>query len=75
MGNEKKKPVAVGRVYNSKKGYGTYFRDTSIRFDMETFEEIRQRAIKKKTSFGAEIRMLVELGLETEKMGNMGFAQ
>lgn len=64
-----RKTVAVGRVPKSKYGYGVYFRDTSIRFDMETFEEVKQRAAKKKTSFGAEIRHLVEMGLETEKMG------
>jgi hypothetical protein len=64
------KHVAVGTVNkgkSTKPGYGVYFRDTSVRLDMETFEEIRQLAIKRGCSFGAVIRSLVELGLETEK--------
>ena len=64
--------VAIGTVKKGKKskpGYGVYFRDTSVRLDMETFEEIRQIAIKRRCSFGAVIRSLVELGLETEKLG------
>jgi hypothetical protein len=64
--------VAVGTVNKgkpTKPGYGVYFRDTSVRLDMETFEQIRQIAIKRQCSFGAVIRSLVELGLETEKLG------
>lgn len=64
--------AAVGTVNKGKPpkpGYGVYFRDTSVRLDTETFEEIRQRAIKRRCSFGAVIRSLVELGLETEKLG------
>lgn len=64
--------VATGTVNKgkpTKPGYGVYFRDTSVRLDMETFEEIRQIAIKRRCSFGAVIRSLVELGLETEKLG------
>lgn len=67
----KRKTVATGTVNKgkpTKPGYGTYFRDTSVRLDMETFEEIRQRAIKRGGSFGASIRELIELGLETEKL-------
>ena len=63
--------AAVGTVYKGKRakpGYGIYFRDTSVRLDMDTFEEIRQIAIKRKCSFGAVIRELVEVGLETEKL-------
>lgn len=63
--------VATGSVYSgkiTKPGYGVYFRDTSVRLDMETFEEVRQLAIKRKCSFGAVIRSLVEIGLETEKL-------
>lgn len=64
--------VAVGTVNkgkSTKAGYGVYFRDTSVRLDTDTFEEIRQIALKRKCSFGAVIRDLVELGLETEKLG------
>lgn len=64
-------PVAVGTVNQgkpTKPGYAVYFRDTSMRLDMETFEEIRRIAIKRRCSFGAVIRSLVELGLETEKL-------
>lgn len=63
--------VAVGTVNKgkpTKPGYGVYFRDTSVRLDMDTFEEIREIAIKRKCSFGAVIRSLVEIGLETEKL-------
>lgn len=65
------KPAAVGTVNQgkpTKPGYGVYFRDTSVRLDMETFEEIRQSAIKRRCSFGAVIRSLVKLGLQTEKL-------
>lgn len=33
-------------------------------FDDETFEQVRQRAIAKETSFAEQIRQLVEWGLE-----------
>lgn len=63
--------VAVGTVNKgkpTKPGYGVYFRDTSVRLDMETFAEVRQLAIKRGCSFGSVIRSLVELGLETERI-------
>lgn len=40
-----------------------------IGFDDETFAEIKQRAVKSRTSFAAEVRLLVETGLETVKGG------
>ena len=39
-------------------------RRTMIAFDDDQFEEIRQRAIKEQTSFAAQVRCLVEWGLE-----------
>lgn len=66
----RKRQVAVGTVNKGKPkkpGYGVYFRDTSVRLDMETFEEVRQRAMERGNSFGAEIRSLIEIGLETLK--------
>ncbi len=39
----------------------------SIRFDPETFEEIRNLATKHNRSFSDEVRILVEWGLETVK--------
>ncbi|KKN17941.1 hypothetical protein LCGC14_0960870 [marine sediment metagenome] len=38
--------------------------DSHVRFDPETFEEIRRRAIKEGTSFAEQVRILVEWGLE-----------
>lgn len=38
-----------------------------IAFDDETFDEIAERALTHKRSFAAEVRDLVEIGLETEK--------
>lgn len=38
-----------------------------VSFDVETFEEVCQRAEADGTSFAAEARMLVEVGLETLK--------
>ncbi len=36
----------------------------SVRFDPETFEQIRARAERERTSFGEQVRVLVEVGLE-----------
>ena len=38
--------------------------DCHVRFDSETFDEIRKRAIKEGTSFAEQVRILVEWGLE-----------
>lgn len=37
-----------------------------IAFPTETFEEVRQRAVKKRTSFAEQVRTLVEWGLLSE---------
>lgn len=39
-------------------------RAISVRFDPETFGEILRRAQKLKTSFGEQVRILVEVGIE-----------
>lgn len=39
------------------------------RFDDETFAVIRQRAIDERTSFGEQIRILIEWGLEAAETG------
>lgn len=36
-----------------------------IRFDVETFEQIRTRAVANRTSFSKQVRELIEIGLET----------
>lgn len=48
--------VSKGSVKGGKRG-------TVVYFDEETFEEIRQRAEKQQTSFGEQVRLLVEWGL------------
>jgi hypothetical protein len=40
-----------------------------IDFDLETFANLRGRAKKQSTSFQEQVRLLVELGLETERLG------
>ena len=37
-----------------------------VRFDDETFAQIRRRAVREGTSFGEQVRRLVEWGLEAE---------
>lgn len=54
-----KRPVANGVAY------GEYLQAV-VRFDPDTFAQVRQRAIDEGTSFGEQIRILVDLGLETE---------
>lgn len=39
-----------------------------VSFDDETFEEIRQLAVEADTSFAEQVRVLVELGMETVKL-------
>lgn len=41
--------------------------NATITLDDETFTEIRQRAMKARRSFCAEVRDLLEIGLETVK--------
>jgi hypothetical protein len=45
---------------------------TVVRLDEETFAAIRQRAIAQRTSFGEQVRTLLEWGLETERQGDGG---
>ena len=40
-------------------------RRTMIAFNDDQFEEIRQRAVKEKTSFAEQVRLLCEWGIET----------
>lgn len=51
------RPVSRGSVKGGKRGTICYF-------DEETFEQIRARAEKERTSFGEQVRLLVEWGLE-----------
>lgn len=46
---------------------GEVNRKCVILLDNETFDEVRERAIASKTSFAAEARVLIEIGLETMK--------
>ena len=39
-------------------------RRINVTFDDDVFEEIRALAVKKQTSFGEQVRILVEWGLE-----------
>ena len=39
-----------------------------VAFDPDTFAEIRERAIRGQTSFAEQVRMLVDWGLETERL-------
>lgn len=40
------------------------WRQINICFDQEQFDEIKERAVKEKTSFADQVRLLVEWGLE-----------
>ncbi len=52
------KHVAKGAIRNS--GLIT----STIHLDPEVFAEVRERAIREGTSFGEQVRLLVEWGLE-----------
>jgi hypothetical protein len=41
-------------------------RHIKIQFDDETFDTVRERAVKARTSFAEQVRLLVEIGLEME---------
>lgn len=60
MISTQKRPVARG----SKDPRFPDHTQIVVRFDDETFAQIRDRAIREGTSFGEQIRMLVEWGLE-----------
>ncbi len=56
---------AGGTTRNGKDGRSPAGqRRIGVWFDSPTFEEIRQRAVKEKTSFAEQVRLLVEWGLE-----------
>jgi hypothetical protein len=40
--------------------------EVTVRFDEETFETIRRRAVAQGTSFSEQVRLLVEWGLEVD---------
>ncbi len=44
------------------------WRRIMVAFDEETFAIIRDRAVRSKTSFAEQVRLLTEWGLETEEM-------
>lgn len=48
---------------------GELQRKCVVLLDDETFNEVRARAIAAKTSWAAEVRSLIEVGLETMKEG------
>lgn len=52
-----KESVANGTKVKLKRKAGVFF-------DEDQFAEIRQRAVKEKTSFSYQVRLLVEWGLE-----------
>lgn len=56
-GHTQKRPVAQG----VRKGE---YIGVVVRFDPETFEQIRGRALREATSFGEQVRTLIEWGLE-----------
>lgn len=60
--------VAKGSTRRGASGK-TYecMRRCMVAFDDETFEEIRQLAIKSKTTFAKQVRLLVEFGIESQR--------
>lgn len=63
MTHTQKRPVARG----SKDARFPGLTSVVIRLDDETFAEVRALAIKNGTSFGEQVRTLVEWGLEAGK--------
>lgn len=55
--------VKIKQRYVSKGRKRTNGLMNNIIFDEDTFNEIRKMAIKKRTSFGEQVRLLVEWGL------------
>ena len=41
-------------------------RHIKIQLDAETFDQVRSRAVSRRTSFAEQLRLLVEIGLEME---------
>lgn len=54
--------IGLGSVQRGKR----HQRRIVVGFDDETFEQVRQRALTERTSFGEQVRLLVEFGLETD---------
>ncbi|MBO6858346.1 hypothetical protein [Roseibium sp.] len=63
MRHTQKRPVAKGCIDPKRPGQ----RKVVLVLDDETFEQIRDMAIKDGTSFAEQIRLLVEWGLEAER--------
>lgn len=61
MAHTQKREVARGTIDPRR----PELRQTIVRMDAETFEEIRERAVREKTSFSEQVRLLLEWGLET----------
>ena len=59
-----RKSIAKGSKRQRSK-YDEAVREVSFRIDDETFEQIRDIAVKEDSSVSAVIRDLIELGLET----------
>lgn len=60
MRSTQKRPVARG----SKDPRFPEHTQIVVRLDDETFAQIRERAVREGTSFGEQVRTLVEWGLE-----------
>lgn len=64
MRHTQKRPIATGTVRQRDKN-GNLYRETCVRFDLETFAQIRAYAEQERCSFGEAVRQLIEFGLET----------
>lgn len=42
--------------------------EVGIKMDVETFTELRERALRERTSLAQQVRIMVEIGLETVKL-------
>jgi hypothetical protein len=68
MGAIKMSNRKVEHIANGGK-FGEQLRINCL-FDPDTFEELKQRAYKEKTSMAEQIRLMVEWGLESAKEEN-----
>jgi hypothetical protein len=55
--------VGIGHRSPRRRG----FRSICVEFDDETFERIRSRALRERTSVGEQVRILCEWGFESEE--------
>ncbi len=46
-----------------------HMKQSVVAFDIETFDQIRARAVSEGTSFAEQVRLLVEWGLEAANTG------